>query len=677
MPTCRNNQNKTRLEQKIEHLQQETRSATQINIDALYQLFPQCFTEYFDEETGQLRKAVDFLKLREVLGDCVGSTEQESYDFTWVGKRAARAEAATSINKTLRPCVSESVDWDTTKNLYVEGDNLEVLKLLQTSYIGKVKTIYIDPPYNTGSDFIYCDNFSISLQEYQLTAGCKDESGMHYRKNVETSGRFHSAWCSMIYARLLVARSLLTEDGVILISIDDHEIDNLKKICNEVFGESNFVAQFVWKGGRKNAAKFVSTSHEYMVCFAKNLIACHEKCVSWHEKKRGLDEIYATANQLSAIHGNDYDKVSLDLKEWYKALPDDHESKAHAHYCWVDERGVYSPSDISRGGGGGPRWEVVNPQTGDVVTTPHRGWAYASQDELERDISAGRIHFNGNRIPCRKSYLTDNETQLRDTVFYKDRRGSSIRLINLLGGDFFPFPKDEDVLLDFIRSFSDSESIILDFFSGSATTAHAVMKLNAEDGGKRNFILVQLPECTDEKSEVYKAGYQTICELGKERIRLAGAKIKKGVGVSAMNLDVGFRVFKCDSTNLKDTFHIPDVYTQAMLSDMLDGVKTDRTDLDLLFGCLLHYGMSLSSSVCQETIGSCTIYNVNQGSLIACFNALITEDAVDYIQRKRPEHILFRENSFSGMVHKQVVFESLKQQMGWSQLDVNRRIKLI
>ena len=659
------------------HLELKSADGTKLNLEALYQIAPSCFTEVKDEKTGELRHVVNFTTLRQLLGDDAVDDAPEMYQFTWPGKREARREAARPITDTLRPCPEESVDWDTTQNLYIEGDNLAVLKLLQKGYMGKVKMIYIDPPYNTGNDFVYHDDFAVSQKEMDLFSGDVDEEGNRYRKNTDSNGRFHSDWCSMMYSRLSIARSLLTEDGVIFISIDDNEVENLRKICDEIFGLSNFVADFIWRGGRRNAAKFISTSHEYMLCFAKNLSYCNEHDISWHEKKRGLDSIYKAAKECVSSANGDYYEASKLLKNWYASLPDDDPAIDSKHYCWIDERGVYFPSDISRGGGGGPKWPLINPFTGNEVTVPARGWAYSSEEELKHDAKNGIIHFNGDGVPCKKRYLKDNETQLKETVFYKDRRGSSKRLRNLLGSDSFSFPKDEFIIKDFVDSFTDKDSLIVDFFSGSATTAHAVMLMNAEDFGKRNYICVQLPEETPEDSEARQVGYKTIPEIAKERIRRAGKKIKEESGLMAQNLDTGFRVLKLADSNFNEVYFSPKEVTQDLLSGLESNIKEDRTDLDLLFGAMLDWGVQLSLPMSKETVDGCDIYTVNDGDLVACFSENVTENVVAAMAAKMPLRVLFRDSCFTEDKSKINVFELFKQKLDWDEDEAIKNIRVI
>lgn len=671
----------------------ETTSANgnKLNLEALYQIAPSCFTEVLDgsdkqhegetitvEKDGRhVRMAINFKTLRQLLGDAAVEDSEEMYQFTWPGKQAARYEAATPIADTLRPVTEDSVDWDTTENLYIEGDNLRVLKLLQRGYMGKVKMIYIDPPYNTGNDFVYHDDFKTSLADEELAAGNIDEEGLRYRRNLDNNGRFHSDWCSMMYSRLLVARSLLTEDGVIFISIDDNEVHNLRKICDEVFGARNFVSEFIWRGGRRNASKFISTSHEYILFYTKDLVYCNSINIDWNEKKEGLGDIFKAGERFLKESNGNYNLASDMLKSWFRQLPDTSPSKAHSHYSWIDKNGIYFASDISRGGGGGPQWNVRNPTTGNLVTTPSRGWAYSKLSDLEEDISKGLIHFNGDGVPCKKRYLKDNSTQLKETVFYKDRRGASKRLRKLFDSDVFPFPKDEEIIKEFVETFALSDSLILDFFSGSATTAHAVMQLNAEDGGKRKYICVQLAEDTPEDSEARKAGYKNICEIGKERIRRAGKKIKEESPLTAQHLDTGFRVFRLAASNYEDVTKQPGEYDQRTLDLFADNIKADRTDLDLLFGAMLSWGVQLSLPMTTEEVDGCKIYTVDGNSLVACFAENITENVAKAMADKIPVRVLFRDSCFGEDKTKINIFELFKQQLNWDESESMQNIRVI
>jgi adenine-specific DNA-methyltransferase len=498
----------------------ETPDGNAANIAKIAELFPAAVSD---------EGKINFETLRTLLGDEIYG--DEAYEFTWVGKREAVREAGRPVRRTLRPCPEESKEWDTTENLYIEGDNLDVLKLLQESYLGKVKMIYIDPPYNTGSDFVYRDNFAVSREDYEDESGVYDDEGDRLFKNTETNGRFHSDWCSMIYPRLVLARNLLHEDGSIFISIDDNEVENLKKILCEVFGAANFIAQFVWAAGRKNDSKLVSISHEYILCFAKSRAYFQENQTLWRERKQGLDEIYATYDKLVKQYGADYASVQVGLKEWYKSLPKTHASKNHSHYSCVDEHGIYFAADISWPGGGGPRFEVLHPKTQKPVRVPARGWMFGSIERMNEVIAENRVHFGADEtsVPCIKSYLADHETSAPYSVFYQDGRASTKRLRTLLGDDVFENPKDEEIVKNIVEFVGTQDGIVLDFFSGSGTTAHAVMQMNAIDNGHRKFILVQLPENCDAKSKAAQAGYASIPEIGKERIRRAGDKIKSGL----------------------------------------------------------------------------------------------------------------------------------------------------
>ena len=651
-------------------------SHSDFTLEALRQIAPSAFTEVRGEQ-GELTHKVDFDVLKELLGDKILDSDEERFGFYWVGKQDAKRAAAEPTRKTLRPVLEDSVDWDNTQNLYIEGDNLEVLKLLQRAYLGKVKMIYIDPPYNTGNDFVYDDDFAMSREDMDDAMGNLDEEGNRLRRNLDSNPRYHSDWCSMIYSRLLVARTLLSNDGVIFISIDDNEVHHLRKICDEVFGASNFVAEFIWRGGRRNAAKFISTSHEYMLCYASDLSYCNDLGLSWHERKIGLTEIYKEVAKLQEIDTSIGFKpeASLKLKQWYRELAENHPSKNHSHYSCIDERGVYFPSDISRGGGGGPKWTIINPHTGNPVQTPTRGWAYSKLSDLESDVAAGLIHFNGDGVPCKKRYLKDNETQLKETVFYRDRRGASKRLRSLLGGDVFTFPKDEGVIKEFISTFASPDSLILDFFSGSATTAHAVMQLNAEDGGKRKYICVQLPEQTDGGSEAHKAGYDTICEIGKERIRRAGKKIKEEA--EGVDLDTGFRVLRVDTSNMEEVYFEPAALQQEHLFGQVDSVKEDRSDLDLLFGCMVDWGVELSYPLRQEEVAGKHLYIVNEGALVACFEEDIDLEVIRAIAKLDPLRVLFRESCFASDAAKLNIYEQFKQFCGWSAEESYRRIHVM
>lgn len=620
---------------------------TQLNLEALYQIAPSCFTEVKDDKTGELRHVVNFKTLRQLLGDNAVEDADEMYQFTWPGKQEARREAARPTTKTLRPVVEDSVDWDNTQNLYIEGDNLEVLKLLQKSYMGKVKMIYIDPPYNTGNDFVYDDDFAASQDDYDLFAGNIDELGNRYRKNTETNGRFHSDWCSMMYSRLMVARSLLTEDGVIFISIDDNEQKNLKNICDEIYGSTNFLAQVIWERAFSpiNLMKHFSPSHDYILVYAKN-------------------------GENAVCNGI---KRSEEANDRY-SNPDN------------DPRGVWSSSDISVGPAIQENVYTITTPSGREVEPPAgRSWRLSRKAFRER-LQDNRIWFgpDGNGVPRIKRFLSElRKTGVTPMTIWKHTevdhsQGATQKLAKLFDGKkYFDYPKPVTLIQRCISLYSNKDSLILDFFSGSATTAHAVMQLNAEDCGNRKYIMVQLPEETPEDSEARKAGYNTIPEIAKERIRRAGKKIKEESPLTTQNLDTGFRVFRLADSNFEEVKKAPAEYNQSQLDLFLNNVKSDRTDLDLLFGAMLSWGVQLSLPMTSEEVDGKMIYSVNDGDLVACFADDITENIVKAMADKQPLRVLFRDSCFARDDAKINVFETLKQLLDWSEEEAIKNIKVI
>ena len=620
---------------------------TQLNLEALYQIAPSCFTEVKDDKTGELRRVVNFTALRQLLGDNAVEDTDEMYQFTWPGKQEARREVARPTTKTLRPVVEDSVDWDNTQNLYIEGDNLEVLKLLQKSYMGKVKMIYIDPPYNTGNDFVYDDDFAASQDDYDLFAGNIDELGNRYRKNTETNGRFHSDWCSMMYSRLMVARSLLTEDGVIFISIDDNEQKNRKNICDEIYGSTNFLAQVIWERAFSpiNLMKHFSPSHDYILVYAKN-------------------------GENAVCNGI---KRSEEANDRY-SNPDN------------DPRGVWSSSDISVGPAIQENVYTITTPSGREVEPPAgRSWSLSRKAFRER-LQDNRIWFgpDGNGVPRIKRFLSElRKTGVTPMTIWKHTevdhsQGATQKLAKLFDGKkYFDYPKPVTLIQRCISLYSNKDSLILDFFSGSSTTAHAVMQLNAEDGGKRKYIMVQLPEETPEDSEARKAGYNTIPEIAKERIRRAGKKIKEESPLTTQNLDTGFRVFRLADSNFEEVKKAPEEYDQSQLDLFLNNVKSDRTDLDLLFGAMLSWGVQLSLPMTSEEVDGKMIYSVNDGDLVACFADDITENIVKAMADKQPLRVLFRDSCFARDDAKINVFETLKQLLDWSEEEAIKNIKVI
>lgn len=592
------------------------------------------------------------------------SETEERYQFTWPDKRKAILAANAPINATLRPCREESVDFDTTKNLYIEGDNLDVLKCLKETYLHKVKMIYIDPPYNTGNDFVYEDDFAESTADYLANSGQFDEQGNRLVTNTESNGRFHTDWLNMIYPRLKVARDLLTEDGVIFISIDENELENLKKICDEIFGESNFIAELIWSAGRKNDSKYISVSHEYIVCYFRNAEYIKENKIVWREKKRGLDDIYNTYSALVRKYGDDVRTIESELKKWYKNLPDGHPAKDHKHYCRVDKRGIYFAADISWPGGGGPKYEVLHPLTRKPVKIPSRGWI-TSEENLKEWIKDDRVDFgeNENCVPTIKAYLKDREYAVPYSVFYQDGRAASKRLAALMGDKVFENPKDEEIIERIIEFCGTNDGdIILDFFSGSATTAHALFLANKKQNRNRKFILVQISELIDDSKGSEKSKKvaknainlldsmdvpHTICEIGKERIRRAGKKIKDESPLTTKDLDTGFRVLKLDSSNMEDVYYSPKAIDQRDLFKQIDNVKADRTSEDLLFQVMLELGATLDSKIKESVVDGKTIYDVADGYLVACFDKNVSDGVVAAIAKMQPMYAVLRDTSMA------------------------------
>ena len=612
----------------MDKMKMETPDLTQENVEKLLALFPECATEV--KQHGKVTRGVNFDVLQQLLTPYKIEGD-EAYEFTWVGKKAAFVEANRPIRKTLRPVPEKSKDWQKTENLYIEGDNLEALKLLQKAYLGQVKMIYIDPPYNTGNDFIYNDSFKMSEEELAEGMGLFDEEGnKRFTENSVTNPRFHSDWCSMIYSRLRLVKNLLSEDGAIFISIDDNEQENLKKICDEVFGASNFIAQLIWERAYspKNDARFISNSHDYVLMYAKSI----ENFV--------IGRLPRSA-QANARYKN----------------PDN------------DPRGVWKPSDMSVKTYNAACDYPITCPSGRIVEPPAgRCWSLSANAFAER-LQDNRIWFgpDGNSVPCIKRFLSElkfNGMAPASILFYKEVGHSQEgvqEVAKLMEGAYFDGPKPLRLLRRLLTLANlNKESLVLDFFSGSATTAHAVMQMNAEDGGHRRFIMVQLPEKTDEKSEAKKAGFDTICDIGEERIRRAGEKIKAESPLMTKELDTGFRVFRVDDSNMKDVYYSADEVSQDALDGMISNIKEDRSALDLLFGCLIDWGIPLSKKCTSETVDAHTIYDYGEGDLLACFDTDISESVIEAMARKKPLRVVFRDGCFAGSQDKINVFEIFK-----------------
>ncbi|MFA6815595.1 MAG: site-specific DNA-methyltransferase [Lentisphaeria bacterium] len=601
----------------MEKMKMHTPNFTDANIEKIAELFPNCVSE--TEDGGHLKKAIDFDLLKQELSDKIVEGPKERYRLDWPGKQEALLTANAPIAKTLRPCRDESKDFDNTKNLFIEGDNLDALKLLQENYLGKVKMIYIDPPYNTGKDFIYSDNFASSSEEYLLESGQKDEEGNRLIANAESNGRFHSDWLSMMYSRLKLARNLLKDDGVIFISIDDGEVGNVRKLSDEVFGEDQFAAQIIWK--KRNTPpndKVIGAQHDYILVYVK------ESLQGIRLRKRSPEQIARYKN------------------------PDNH------------IKGPWVAGDLSANVKGGRyvdslNYPIKNPRTGEEFYPPNNGnWRF-NKERIQRHLDADEIYFgkDDKSSPKFKRFLSEVKSGTTWTTlwdFAPFNTSGSNEMKAIFGNSvFFENPKPVGLIKNVIEAGADLDSIILDFFAGSSTTAHAVMQLNAEDGGKRKFIMVQLPEECDEKSEAFKAGYKTIAEISKERIRRAGHKIKEENATTAPNLDIGFRVLKVDSSNMRDVYYNPDAVKQAELGLYAGNIKDDRTDEDLLFQVLLDWGLDLSLPISAELIRDRKVFFVDNNALAACFvkNGEVEEEFCKALAKRRPLRVVFRDDGFA------------------------------
>ena len=628
------------------------------NIAQLKALFPELVTEGSESVT------INVDALKALVGDHTVTDTEEKYGLNWHGKRRARQLALTPSIGTLRPAAEDSADWDTTQNLMIEGDNLEVLKLLQKSYGGKVNLIYIDPPYNTGSDFVYPDDFRDSLANYLKVSGQIDTNGQKASSNTESSGRFHTNWLNMMLPRLKAAKPLLNRDGVILISIDDQEFSNLRLLCDEMFGSENFIATFIWEKSRKNDAKLVSAGHDYIVAYANSLADLNERKVKWREEKPGAREIWEEYLSLRSKHGDDDDAVESALQDWFSGLPKSHPSKKWSRYKHVDKHGPWRDDNISWPGGGGPRYDVIHPITKKPCAVPERGWVFAKPETMAKMIEIGVVVFRKDHTepPIRKSHIrpidfelvgtfeendddeTDDEmqpdeelaTQVRGTYFYKQAQVTAKYMRRLMGAKIFDNPKDHEELARIVSytTAGDPQALVLDFFAGSGTTGHSVWELNAKDEGRRRFILVQLPEPLDPAKKNQKAAAEfcdkiarprNIAELTKERLRRARNKIKDETLAS---VDLGFRVFKLASSNIRAWE--PDRDNLATtLDDAVEHLKSDRTEADVLYELLLKLGLDLCVPIETKTLAGKAVHSIGGGVLIACLAEKVGREDVE------------------------------------------------
>jgi adenine-specific DNA-methyltransferase len=676
----------------MEKLKMHSADLTQENIAKIRALFPGCVTEARDEETGQLRLTVDFDQLRQELSGHTVEGSQERYRLDWPGKREALVEANVAIAKTLRPYRDESVDFDATKNLFIEGDNLNALKLLQETYLGAVKVIYIDPPYNTGKDFIYRDKFSASKEDFERGSGQRDDEGGRLVSNPDTRGRYHSDWMSMMYARLTIAKRLLKDDGIIMVSIDDYEQASLRRMMDEIFGERNFVAQLVWEKSRKNDAKFFSVGHEYIVIYARNVTAIRDRGEVWREEKPGARDIWDEFLRLRGIHGENFKAIETDLSQWYSDLPKAHPAKKWARYKRVDKFGPWRDRDISWPGGDGPRYDVIHPVTGKPCAVPEAGWRYSSPAEMQRQIKLGLVEFREDHTepPFRKAHIrpipeeveesqfgsdtddgddeneeTEFATQVRGSYFYKQSQVSVKYLRNLLGTKVFTNPKDHEELaklIDYVTP-NDRSALVMDFFAGSASTAEAVFKANAAYGTNHRFIVVQLPESLEEAEasttgtakKTVQAAIKlmkkngrplVLSEVSKERVRKAGAAVTGGACDPGWRKDVGFRVLKVDTSNMQDVYYRPDQVDQKDLLQAVDNIKADRAPEDLLFQVLVDWGVDLTLPIRREAVQGKNVFLVDDNALVACFETGVTEELVKELAGREPLRVVFRDNGF-------------------------------
>ncbi|MFI3244027.1 MAG: site-specific DNA-methyltransferase [Akkermansia sp.] len=594
----------------MDSIPMKSRNRVAENISIIKQFFPQCVLETMNA-AGEMMLKVDMDSLLQEFSDHVLQGREQRYLFTWPQKRESIHLTNLPITKTLRPCKEESVDFDKTKNLYIEGDNLDVLKLLQETYLSKVKMIYIDPPYNTGNDFVYEDDYSITAAEWKGSSNEYDEDGNRLFKNTSANGRFHTDWLNMMYPRLRLAKDLLRDDGVIFISIDDNEVHNLRKICDEIFGERNFIGTILWKKKTNgNNVGLIPPVHDYIIVYTKEILNVEK--LGYSLAKEEIDKVYSN--------------------------PDN------------DPRGPWKTMDLSANHVG-PTFPITNKLTGEVFTpSVGRYWVF-NQNEVERRIQDGRIIFgkSGKARPVQKVFASERINNKRPAESWWDKHGmngdATAEIMSLFGhGKLFTHPKPTKLILNLLRISTNSDDIIVDFFSGSASTAHAVMQLNAEDGGNRRFILVQLPEQTDEKSEAYKAGYSNICEIGKERIRRAAAKIKEENPLTTQNSDLGFRVLKLDESNMAEVFYNPNEVHQNLFENMLSNVKADRTGHDLLFQVMLSLGIDLSMPILEEVLEGKTVYTVGSDyALIACFDAGLSQELLSELAQRKPYHFVTRD----------------------------------
>jgi adenine-specific DNA-methyltransferase len=646
-------------------LKMHTPNLTQDNIARIQALFPGCVTEAKAED-GSVKLAVDFDQLRQELAESIVEGPQERYHLNWPGKSEALLNANAPIAKTLRPCRDESVNFDTTKHIFVEGDNLDALKMLQETYLGEVDLIYVDPPYNSGADWIYEDNFVESTIGYLANSSQTDATGSRLIANTEANGRFHSNWLSMMYPRLKLARNLLSERGVLIAAIDDHEHASLKHLLDQVFGAENFLTNVVWQGRAKNDARFGAGGLDYMLVYGRDRNRLIQEDVRWKEPKSGYELVVAAVRNAWEISGHDATKATTLLREWWKTKPDT--EKGLQSYMEIDETGraflrgpLASPNPRAN-----LQYELLHPRTGKPVPMHENGWRY-SRETMEKMLAEGRIVFGTDETttPRRKMYLDEQEDQSIRSLITQERASATSALIDLMGGDVFDNPKDVGVISKWINAVTqgDKDATVLDFFGGSGSTGHAIYSMNAIDGGNRRFILVQIPADISPETTAAKAGFSKISEVTKERLRRAGSRIAKDAGILSSNMDTGFRVLKIDSSNMADVYYAPDALDKANFDMFVDNIKPDRTPEDLLFQVMLDWGVDLALPIAKETIKSKEVFFVDSNALVACFDAHggVDEEFVKALAKYQPLRVVFRDAGFKDSAVKINVEQIFKQ----------------
>jgi adenine-specific DNA-methyltransferase len=628
----------------MDKLKMHTPNKADENFKKLAAMFPNAVTETIDAN-GEVVRAIDKDVLMQEISCHVVEGYEERYQFTWPDKKKSILLANAPIAKTLRPCREESVDFDTTENLYIEGDNLEVLKLLQETYLGKIKMIYIDPPYNTGNDFVYEDDFAQSADEYLANSGQYDEEGNRLFTNTESNGRFHTDWLNMIYPRLKLAKDLLSDDGIIFISIDDNEQGNLKKVCDDIFGSTNYLNNIAWVSnitGRQISGRGAAKTWESVLVYAKNITACYSLTIDINFAKQKIPDAYKGFEKDIRKDSRGYFAIGDTLYNHNRKFNEETRPNLVFSIFYDPDTEEIVTGDIGERKQG---FIEIPPHPNGDGTHKYHAWRWSRQKIANET-------YDLIVLPTSKGYeiytrIRDfNITLLKDIVTNIPNGADEVQKL-FDGKKYFDYPKSVDLVKTFAASIPDRNGIILDFFSGSGTTAHAVMQLNAEDGGHRKFIMVQLPEETDKKSTAHKAGYKNICEIGKERIRRAGAKIKEDNPLTAQDLDVGFRVLKCDTSNMKDVYYTPTEYQRSMFDTLADNIKEDRTPEDLLFQVMLDLGVLLSSKIEESTIAGKKVFHVGGNYLIACFDANVTDEVITAIAKQKPYYFVMRDSSMA------------------------------